>query len=77
MYRGSATLREADDRPSGILHLGRISTSSSPDAGIPWLVVLLDGGLPGSGSPLMGEERTQVTWVAHAIIRPLCPRVIF
>ena len=33
--------------------------------------------LPGSGSLLMGEEGTQVTWVARVFITPLCPFSVF
>ena len=33
--------------------------------------------LPASGSLLMGEEGTRMTWVAHAFIASLCPFLVF
>ena len=55
MYRG-VTQREADDTSGRTPHLGRISISSLHHC-IPGVVIVLDGGIPGSGGPQMKEDR--------------------
>lgn len=63
MCRG-VTQREADDTSSRTPHLGRISISSFHHC-IPGVVIILDGGVPGSGGPQMKEDRIHLSSLCY------------